>query len=168
MREGPELLEVGRIGRAHGLRGELLVSLTTNVEDRLVPGAAFRAGDRVLVVEAARPHQGKWIVQFEGVPDRTSAEALSHQPILGERVEDPDALWIHELIGSAVVGVDGVAHGRVVAVIDNPASDLLELESGALVPLTFVVGSTGGVITVDPPRGLLDDLADVVPPSSDG
>ena len=74
---------------------------------------------------------------------------------------DPDALWVHELVGrhgsSTPPGVD---RGRVVAVVANPASDLLELESGALVPLRFVVGGVettpaGRRVRVDPPEGLL-------------
>lgn len=162
---GHDLLEIGRIGRAHGLRGELIVSLTTNVDDRLSPGTVVRADGDDLVVESSRPHQGRWIVAFEGVASREAAEALSNRRLLAEPVdgdEDPDALWIHELIGSTVVGVDGRAHGVVRTVIDNPASDILELESGALVPLTFVVETTPGRILIDPPVGLLDDEDAVV------
>ena len=164
MAEPPVLLEIGRIGRAHGLRGELLVSLTTNVDDRLVPGLVLHAGDRELVVETVRPHQGKWIVQFAGVPDRTAAEALAHRPILGVPVLDPAELWIHELIGSELFDVDGRSYGRVATVLDNPAADILELECGLLVPLNFVVDSGDGRIVVDPPKGLLDlDEAVAVP-----
>ncbi len=148
------------MSRAHGLRGEVLVSLTTNVEGRVDPGAVLRVGDRELTVAASRPHQGKWIVQFEGIADRSAAEALHQQAVYGEPVEDLDALWVHDLIGAEVVDVAGNPHGRVVAVIDNPASDLLELASGRLVPLTFVVEHQAGRIVVDPPRGLLDDDAD--------
>jgi 16S rRNA processing protein RimM len=65
---------------------------------------------------------------------------------------------VHELVGAEVVDVDGVGHGRIEAVQDNPASDLLVLESGALVPLTFVVGwdERGVRLRIDPPPGLFD------------
>jgi len=72
--------------------------------------------------------------------------------------DDPDALWAHEVIGAEVVDRDGGMHGVVVSLIDNPASDLLELESGALVPLTFVVGwDEESRLVVDPPAGLFDE-----------
>nr|MDP9021073.1 ribosome maturation factor RimM [Actinomycetota bacterium] len=71
-------------------------------------------------------------------------------------LEDPDALWVHELIGSAVLDLHGTVHGKVVAVEANPASDLLVLDDGRLVPLRFLVGTATGRVTVDPPAGLLD------------
>ncbi len=63
---------------------------------------------------------------------------------------------MHDLIGSRVVEVGGLDRGACVAVIDNPAHDLLELDSGALVPVTFVVDNVDGVITIDPPEGLFE------------
>ena len=75
---------------------------------------------------------------------------------------DDDVLWVHELIGCEVVDLDGVDHGRVAAVLDNPASDLLELDSGGLVPLTLRGGRHRGrphggrVVRIDPPAGLFD------------
>ena len=57
-----------------------------------------------------------------------------------------------------VVGVDQQAYGRCVAVVANPAHDLLELESGALVPVVFIVDATAGLVTIDPPEGLFDLL----------
>ena len=73
-------------------------------------------------------------------------------------IEDDDALWVHELIGARVVEAAGTDRGVCVAVIDNPAHDLLELASGALVPVPFVVSFADGVITIDPPDGLFDEL----------
>jgi 16S rRNA processing protein RimM len=78
--------------------------------------------------------------------------------LLAEPVDDPDALWVHDLIGCRVVEVDGTERGRCVAVVANPASDLLELDSTALVPVTFVVSCVDGVITIDPPAGLFELL----------
>ncbi len=71
-------------------------------------------------------------------------------------LEDPDALWVHELIGAEVVDPAGQPLGTVTAVEANPASDLLVLRRGALVPLRFVVSRAPGRVTVDLPAGLLD------------
>lgn len=97
-----------------------------------------------------------WIVEFDGVTDRTAAEALTGRDMFAEPIDDPDAVWVRDLIGSIVVERDGTERGRCVAVIANPAHDLLELDSGALVPAVFVVESVGGVTTIDPPDGLFD------------
>lgn len=100
------------------------------------------------------------MVAFEGIEGREGAERLRGTVLSGEPIDDPDVLWIHELIGSRVRDVDGVERGVVDSVQDNPASDLLILDSGALVPVAFIVdGPTGGVVVVDTPDGLFD-LAD--------
>ena len=70
--------------------------------------------------------------------------------------DDPDELWVHELIGAQVRDQHGGDLGRVASVEDNPAADLLVLESGALIPMTFVVDAADGCVTVDIPEGLLD------------
>ncbi|HEY5875429.1 MAG TPA: hypothetical protein VIT64_09020, partial [Ilumatobacteraceae bacterium] len=99
---------------------------------------------------------GRWLVVFAGVSDRTQAERLTGVQLLAAPIEDPDALWVHELIGSRVIEADGVDRGRCASVLANPAHDLLELDSGALVPVTFVVSCVDGVTTVDVPEGLFD------------
>ena len=157
MTEGrPDLLEVGRIGRPHGVRGEVYVDLSTDREDRLAVGSRLLVRGQELTVVAARPSNGRWLVHFEGLGDRTGAERLTGAPALAEPVDDPEALWVHDLIGSRVVETDGTERGRCVSVVANPADDLLELDSGALVPVTFVVSCVDGVTTIDPPAGLFD------------
>lgn len=150
------LLVVGRIGRPHGISGEVYVGLTTDRTERLAVGSGLVAGERQLVVAAARPHQDRWLVTFEGVVDRTGAEALTNLELRAEPIDDPDAVWVHDLIGSLVVELDGTERGRCLAVIANPADDILELETGALVPARFVLSCVDGVTTVDPPVGLFD------------
>jgi 16S rRNA processing protein RimM len=150
------LLEVGRIGRAHGVKGDVFVHLTTDRVERLAIGSRLKAGERWLTVTAASRSNDRWRVHFEGVDDRNAAEALARVVLAAEPIEDADALWIHELIGAEVVEADGTSRGRCVAVIDNPAADLLELESGALVPATFVVSISDRVVTIDPPAGLFE------------
>jgi 16S rRNA processing protein RimM len=155
---------VGRITKAHGLKGEVVVALSTTEASRVDVGATLWAGDRELRVVSSRPHQDRWIVQFEGVAGREAADdlrgtILSAPPIGSDEADDPDALWVHELIGAEVVDVAGRSRGRVDAVQANPASDLLVLDSGVLVPLTFVVRwvERPRVLEIDPPVGLFDD-----------
>lgn len=153
----PARLEVGRIGRAHGLRGEVAVSLTSERTERLDPGAVLYAGERVLVVAASRPHQQRWLVRFAGVDDRTAAEALLGLVLTADQLPGrDDEVWVHELVGAEVRDPAGTVLGRVEAVEANPASDLLVLDDGALIPMTFVVQHGDRVVVVDPPEGLLD------------
>ena len=112
------------------------------------------------MVRYARPFEatgdGRWIVSFDGVSSREDAEALRGTVLRSPPLDDPDALWTHELIGAEVVSSAGETLGRVEAIEANPASDLLVLETGGLIPLRFVVGHERGRVTVDIPLGLLD------------
>jgi 16S rRNA processing protein RimM len=108
-------------------------------------------------VRSARPHQARWLVTVDEVTDRLGAQRYTNAPIFAEPIDDADALWVHELIGAPVVEVSGRERGRCVAVVANPAADLLELDDGALVPVVFVVGFRDGVVTIDPPDGLFED-----------
>ncbi len=151
------LLEVGRTGRPHGVRGDLYVDLITDRIERLAVGARLLAGSRWLTVATARPAGTRWLVHFEEVPDRTAAEALVNQPLRAEPLVAPaDGMYVHQLIGAEVVDASGTSHGRCTAVVANPAHDLLELQSGALVPMVFVVSDEPGRIVIDPPEGLFD------------
>lgn len=148
-------LEVGRIGRAHGLRGEIAVSLTSEREERLAPGATLGISDRDLVVVSARPHQHRWLVCFEGITDRTAAEALQGELLFADVLpSDDDELWVHELIGATVQDASGATLGSVIAIEANPASDLLVLEGDRLLPLAFLVRHEPGLVVVNPPAGL--------------
>jgi 16S rRNA processing protein RimM len=151
-------LQLGRVGRPHGVRGEVVVTLHTDRPERTTPGAVLRAGDRTLVVASARPHQGRWLVRFEGITDRDAAEELRGATLVGDPLDDPGEgrIWLHELVGEEVRDVHGHALGRVAAVEPNPAHDILVLDGGVLVPMVFVVDRRPGVVVVDPPDGLLD------------
>jgi 16S rRNA processing protein RimM len=104
----------------------------------------------------AHAHGSHWLVRFTGVTTREEAEQLTGAPLRAEPRADAEGLWVHELIGSRVVDQTGEQRGTVVAVEANPASDLLVLDSGALVPLRFVVTAGAGSLTVDVPAGLFD------------
>jgi 16S rRNA processing protein RimM len=153
------MLLVGRVDKPHGLRGEVVVSLITNRDERVAPGARLyldREGGQELVVLTSIPFMHRWIVAFDGVFDRNTSESISHRDLYAEPLDDPDALWVHELVGKRVVDQEHVDRGPVVAVEANPASDLLVLESGALVPIRFVAATKDDVIIVDVPDGLFD------------
>jgi 16S rRNA processing protein RimM len=155
-----QLLEIGHIRRAHGVRGDVLVELGSDRPERVATGARWFARDHWLTVVAARRHQNRWLVTLDEVNDRAAAQQLTNTAIYAEPIDDPDELWVHELIGADVVDTTGRRRGRCVAVVANPAADLLELDSGALVPVVFVVEHGAGPIVIDPPAGLFDDDED--------
>ena len=151
------LLEVGHIRRAHGLRGEVFVQLLSDSDARVAPGSEmFAEGERLVVETSRTASSGRRVVKFAQIADRTAAESYANRTLRGRPIEDADALWVHEMIGRRVVETDGTDRGRCVAVLANPAADLLELDSGALVPSNFVVSMDNETITVDTPDGLFD------------
>jgi 16S rRNA processing protein RimM len=154
-------LEVGHIRRAHGLRGDVFVQLVTDRTERLDVGSALRTSKGELIVEQSKllPN-GRWVVTFDQLTDRTTAEQWNNVALYAAPIDDDDALWFHELIGSRVVEVDGTDRGVCATVLANPAADILQLDSGHLVPTTFVVSRERGLITVDVPDGLFELLDD--------
>jgi len=118
------------------------------------------------VIVASRPHQGRWLVRFDGIADRSAAEALRGRLLTAEPLpatapapdggDAADTLWVHELVGARVREVDGTERGTVTAVQANPAHDLLVLDSGALVPVTFVTEHDADTVVVDTPDGLFE------------
>ena len=154
-----ELREVGRIGRAHGVRGDLYVDLITDRAERLAVGARLQAGAQWLIVVSAKRQPQRWLVHFEGIDDRTAAEKLTTSVLRAEPfddVDDEDSLWVHDLIGCTVVDAQGVERGVCTSVLANPAHDILELDTGYLVPVIFVTTCLDGIISIDAPDGLFD------------
>jgi 16S rRNA processing protein RimM len=150
-------LEVGRVRRAVGLKGQVVVRFFTDRPERRAPGTVFEtsAGVRAVLVSASKRPDGDWTVVFEGATDKDAAEAL-RGPLFAEPIEDPDELWVHELVGAVVVDGDGIERGRVKEVHDGVAADLLVLDTGHLVPVNFVVAHEPGKVEVDVPEGLFD------------
>ena len=150
------LLHVGRFARAHGVRGALYVQLFSDHPNRHAPGARLWALGGWYVIAAAKKQQDRWLINFDGLTDRNAAQRLANQDVYGEPIDDPAVLWVHDMVGSQVVGVNGEQFGTCVSVIDNPAHPLIELDNGNLVPVPFVVSHGNGRITIDPPTGLFE------------
>lgn len=155
------MLEVGRVVRPHGLKGQIVVELWTNREERMRPGSALHSAGGGLTVASASRMAGsggrdRWLVTFEGVSSREAADALRDVVLMAEPIEVEGEFWVHELVGADLRDATGEMVGRVESVEANPASDLLILEDGRVIPLTFVTRADDGAFTVDGPPGLLD------------
>lgn len=167
---------VGRIGRPHGVRGDVNVESRTDEPDRRFATGTILATDNVgfshLTVASYRWHSGRLLLQFDGVADRTSVEALRGVLLSvdidpAEIPDDPDEFYDHQLVGLTVVDLAGIAVGTVAEVVHG-AQDLLVVERvdagqvlvpfvGALVPKVDVAA---GRVVVDLPAGLLDLAAE--------
>ncbi|WP_219463644.1 ribosome maturation factor RimM [Nonomuraea rhizosphaerae] len=164
-------LVVGRIGRPHGVRGDVTVEVRTDdPEIRFAVGTAITTdpADRgPLVVEGRRWHKGTLLLAFAGVGDRGTAEELRGTMLVIDSAEvtpsdDPDEFHDHQLIGLTVVTVSGESVGEVTDVLHH-GQDLLVVrrdgQDDALVPfvkaLVPEVDLDGGRLVVDPPEGLL-------------
>ena len=151
-------LEVGRVGKPHGLRGEVTVVMLTEREERTEPGAVLYADDRRVEVESARRQRQGWVIHFVGVEDREAAEALRGALLCADPLPAAeDEIWVHDLVGCEVHDTAGRALGRVTEIEANPAHDLLVLDDGTLVPMPFVVEHRPGAVVIDPPEGLLEE-----------
>ncbi len=128
----------------------------SNRPERVVVGSTFLTDQGELRIESSRPFGDNWLMTFSGVEDRVRAQSLRGTVLRGLPLHDEEAWWVHELIGSVVVDTAGAHLGTVTGVLANPASDLLELDGGALVPLRFVVDRSPRRVVVEVPDGLLD------------
>jgi 16S rRNA processing protein RimM len=150
-------LEVGRIIKAQGLKGQVLVDLWSDRVERLAPGSELLTERAPLRVVAAIAHQQRFIVTFEGIDTRETAEQWRGVVLSAPRLLDESVIWIDQLYDAQVYDAGGMLRGVVVGVEANPASDLLVLDSGALVPLTFVTRVEPNVrVDVEVPEGLFE------------
>lgn len=155
-------LEVGRVGKPHGVRGDVFVSFTSDVDERRRVGASLwldpDGTGEPLVIETVRAQQDRHVVGFRGLTDRDAAAALTNKLLYAPSLDGQDGLWVHRLIGSEVVDVAGTRWGTCRAVVANPAHDIIELDDGVLVPVPFVVSCDGSTTVIDPPEGLREAL----------
>jgi 16S rRNA processing protein RimM len=168
-------LVVGRVVRAHGVTGELVVEVRTDDPDtRFAPGTTLRAKpsrggpERDYVVDSAREHSGRLLVRLDGVADRTAADSMRGTLFLVDSadlppIEEPDEFYDHQLEGLQVVTTTGTPVGSVAEVLHTAAGELLSVrtEDGeVLVPfvsaIVTAVSLTDQTIEIDPPDGLLE------------
>lgn len=173
MTDAEELVTIGRIVRVHGLKGEVVVESLSDVPGRFDPGTVVHVAGRPRTITASRAHQGRLLVTFEDVGDRTAAQPLRGAELVAPPadVSDSDTYYAHELVGMAVVLEDGTWVGDVVDLVEIPAVagyDLLEVDTDGhrwLLPAAddlVEVADADGVdvlCVVDPPAGLLPDDA---------
>ncbi|MFF0559218.1 ribosome maturation factor RimM [Streptomyces sp. NPDC020472] len=178
-------LVVARVGRAHGIKGEVTVEVRTDEPElRLGPGAVLLtdpASAGPLTIETGRVHSGRLLLRFEGVRDRTGAEALRNILLIAEvdpteLPEEEDEYYDHQLIDLDVVLADGTEIGRITEISHLPSQDLFIVErpDGTELMIPFV----GEIVTeidleeqravIDPPPGLIDDRAEIVSSRDDG
>ncbi len=169
-------LVAGRIAKAHGITGEVVVDIRTDdPQERFAPGNRLtlrgsRGGtSREVVVESVRPHGTRLLVRLRGVTDRDAAEALRGSLFLVDTadlppIEDPDEFYDHQLEGLTVRTVGGQEIGSVREVLHTAGGELLAVRTGAgaevLIPfvgaIVTAVSLADGVVQIDPPEGLLD------------
>jgi 16S rRNA processing protein RimM len=165
---------VGRVTKAHGVRGELAVEVRTDSpEERFYEGAvlSWRRRDGStgrFTVAGVRPHSGRLLVTFEQVATREAAEDMRGALLLADTadlppIEDPDEFYDHQLEGLRAEFTDGKPAGTVREVVHGPGGELLSLDhEGRTVLVPFVreivpvVDIAGRRVVLDPPEGLLD------------
>lgn len=179
---------VGRLGKPHGLRGEVTVDVRTDEPDRrFAVGAVVRAEPpagshfphRALTVAATRWHQGVLLASFVEVSDRTAAEAARGVVLHAERhadetPEDPEEFYDHQLVGLSAYDVSGTLLGELTAVVHGAAQDLLTVRTpdgrDALVPFVTAlvpeVDIAGGRVVIADRPGLVSPAAE--PPAESG
>jgi 16S rRNA processing protein RimM len=166
-------LVVGRVGRPHGLLGEVSVEVRTDDPDTRFAAGTVLVTDPAergpLTVETSHWHSGRLLVAFAGVSDREGAEALRDTLLVVDSAElpalaDPDEFYDHQIVGLRAVLPTGEMLGTVHEVVHAPAGDLLAIRrpdrAEALVPFVAemvpTVDLAAGRVVVDPPEGLLE------------
>jgi 16S rRNA processing protein RimM len=159
---------VGRVGRPHGLRGDVTVAVTTDDPDaRFAPGAVLQSDRGPLTIATRRRSGSLLLLRFDGDDDRDAAEALrgTELRVSAEtlpEVDVPDEFYDHPLVGLAVRHADGRSLGEVVNVWHPPASPVLLVRrpDGSEEAVPFVralvptVDLAGGFLVVEPPDGM--------------
>ncbi|MFJ6404917.1 ribosome maturation factor RimM [Streptomyces hydrogenans] len=171
-------LVVARIGRAHGIKGDVTVEVRTDEPElRLGPGAVLLtdpASAGPLTIESGKVHSGRLLLRFEGVRDRNAAEALRNTLLIAEidpeeLPEEEDEYYDHQLVDLDVVLADGTLIGAITEISHLPSQDLLIVErpDGTELMIPFVeqivteIDLENQRAVIDPPPGLIDDRAEI-------
>jgi 16S rRNA processing protein RimM len=168
-------LTVGRVVKAHGVTGELVVDIRTDdPEQRFAPGSTLRAKgsdrrERSYTVDTVRPHGGRLLVRLSGVADRDTADALRGSVFVIDSadlppIDEDDTYYDHQLEGLRVQTTAGLELGTVTEVLHTAAGELLAVKREdapeLLVPFVSAIVTSvsleNGVVEIDPPDGLLD------------
>jgi 16S rRNA processing protein RimM len=178
----PAAFRVGRLTKAHGLKGAVKLELFTDDPDkRFVPGAEFSLQvpdtspwhGRSLTLTELRWYNSHPVGFFEGVADRTAAESLAKAILWmtppADEPAEPDAWYDHQLVGLKVLR-DGVEVGTVALVDHFPAQDLLHVDTPSgtvLVPFVQAIVPSvdveAGTVVVTPPLGLFEEIPEEQP-----
>ena len=157
----PTSLEVARVSRAHGLKGDVALAMISNRPQRGAVGSVLRDADgATFEIAMSRPQGDRVVVHFAGVDTREAAEAIRGRLLYGDPLGPlPDGeVWVHELLGSVCLDTSGTLLGVVAAVHENPAHDMITLDTGVIIPMVFVkdLDAAAKSVTVELPDGLLE------------
>jgi 16S rRNA processing protein RimM len=163
-----DLLLVGRVARAHGIRGHVIVNPETDfMEERFRVGGVLKLGPaertRDYEIREVRFQQGRPIVRFDGIETMNDAEALAGADLwLGEADVEPlpsGTFYRHDLVGCEVIDAQGAVLGRVSGVEGTLDRSYLVVDGHMMIPLVegicLAVDVAGRRVTVDPPEGLI-------------
>jgi 16S rRNA processing protein RimM len=166
---------IGRIGKAHGIRGDVTVEVRTDeIDRRFAIGTTLLSTHATpLVIADARDHSGRLLLRFVGIDDRNGAEALRGTMLEAdidptEKPTDEDEYYDRQLVGLAAVRVNGEVLGAVSEVVHLPGHDLLAittpLRGEVLVPFVHEIVTEVDLlesrVIIDPPGGMFEDLED--------
>jgi 16S rRNA processing protein RimM len=160
--EALQLLAVGRVARAHGIRGRVLIAPYNAESQGLERVRQLWVGETRFEVDRAERVNLGYLVALRGVSDRNQADALRGQEVRADRAElpplDEGEYYAVDLVGFEVVDVQGRPRGMVEELEEAGAQDLLRLTGGTLVPMAFVKEVQGQErrIVVDAPEGLFE------------
>jgi 16S rRNA processing protein RimM len=158
--ETPRLLAVGRVARAHGVRGRVLIAPYNAESMGLERVRQIWVGEKRFEVDRAERVNLGYLVALKGISDRDQADALRGQEVRADRAElpplDEGEIYAVDLIGFEVVDMQGRPRGLVEELEEAGAQDLLRLSGGVLVPLSLVKEVQDRRLVVDAPDGLFE------------
>ena len=161
---------VGRITRAHGVKGEVAVMVLTEVGERFEPGAVVYVEDgRRLSVAESRPHRGRMLVTFDGVRDRDAADRLVQRNLVVPESASPPlpegSYWDHQLIGCEVVNESGRGLGELRDVIHTPANDVWSaMDANGAETLIPAIADVVAAVDVDGRRVVVREVPGLTAP----